>query len=86
MLTRMYEIKDEFKAVYLKLLGNAIFFVYRIKGVSSDVGKLCRYFQSLNVFNLIFQDKNIDRINDCDAINAFAAKLELGIVEFKKKI
>ena len=35
-------------------------------------------FKALNVLSLIFLGKNIDRINDCDAINAFAAKLYLG--------
>ena len=43
-------------------------------------------FKTLNVLNLNFPGKNIDRINDCDANNVFAAELELGIVEFKKKM
>ena len=41
--------------------------------------------KALNVLKLILPGKNIDRINDCDAINAFVAKLELGIVEFKEE-
>ena len=81
----MYEIKNELM-FFFKLIGNQIFFVYRIKIVSSDVGKLCGYFQSVKCFKFDFQGKNIDCVNDCDAIKAFAAKLELGIVEFKKEI
>ena len=52
----------------------------------TDVGKLCGYFQSVKCFKFDFQGKNIDCVNDCDATKAFAAKLELGIVEFKKEM
>ena len=38
-----------------------------------------------NDLNLILQDKNINCINDYDAINTFIAKLGLSITVFKKK-
>ena len=41
-------------------------------------------FKALNDLNLILQDKNINY--DYDAINAFIAKLRLGIVQFKKEM
>ena len=34
---------------------------------------------------MIWQGNNINHINDCDVINAFVAKLELDIVEFKNE-
>ena len=43
-------------------------------------------FTALNNLNLILLSKDVNFINGCNAINDFVAKLELGIVEFKKKI
>ena len=53
MLAPMYEIKDEL-TLFFEADGNKIFFVYRIKGVSSDVGKLRKYFQSVKNFKFYF--------------------------------
>ena len=41
-------------------------------------------FEVVNVLNLILKSKNINCINDYDAIYAFVAKLGIGIVELKK--
>ena len=49
------------------------------------LANLVDILKALNVLKLILPGKNIDCINDCDVINAFVAKLELGIVEFKKE-
>ena len=68
------------------VMRNKIFFVYRIKGVLSDVGKPRGYFQSVKYLNLTFWGKNNDRVNDCGVINAFTEKLRLGSVEFKKEM
>ena len=43
-------------------------------------------FEALNDINWIFQIKNINYINDYDAINALVAKLGLGIVELKMQL
>ena len=43
-------------------------------------------FKKLNDLNLILQGKNINCINEYDAINTFMAKLDLGIIKFKKKM
>ena len=42
--------------------------------------------EAINVLSLNFQGKNINRINDNDAINTFVAKLELGILKLKKQM
>ena len=53
----MYEIKKELKVFFLKLIRNKILFVYPIIGVSSDVAKLCGYFQSVKRFKFGFSGK-----------------------------
>ena len=50
------------------------------------LANLADIFKELNVLNWLLRGKNIDRINNYDVINAFVAKLELGIVEFKKEM
>ena len=46
---------------FLKLMGNKTFFVCRIKGVSFDIGKLRRYFQSVKCFKFNFSGQEYDR-------------------------
>ena len=69
---------------FLKLMENSIFFCQSNEEFHLTLANLEDIFKALNVLKFDFADKNIDRINDCDAINAFVAKLELGIIEFKE--
>ena len=86
MLAHMYEMKDELMIFFLKIMETRSSFVYRIKRVSSDVGRLLDIFEALNVLNLVLQGKNTNGINDYDTISTFVPKLELVIVELKKEM
>ena len=75
----MYEIKEELRQTRSSLSNESKLF-HHAQVNFVDI------FKALNVLNLIFQGKNIGRINDCDAKKVFAAKSKLGIVEFKKEM
>ena len=87
----MYEIKDELTLFFFKLMKIYLssfvsFFCLTNQKSSSDVGRPSRYFQSVRCFQFDFASKNINRVNDYNAMNAFVAKLKLGIVELKKEM
>ena len=85
IVVRVHEMKDELMLLF-KAHGNNIFFSIKSKEFYLTLANLVDIFKALNVLNLILQGKNINCINDYHAINAFVAKLEQSIVEFKKKM
>ena len=86
LLAAMYEIKDELMLFFEAHGKQDFFFGNQFKRVASDVGKPLDTFKTLNDLNLILQSKNFNYINDYVAINAFVAKLRLGIIQFKKNV
>ena len=85
MLTLVYEIKDKL-VMFFEAHGKQDFLLsIKLKKFHLILVNLVDIFEALNDYNLILQSKNINCINDCDAIDAFVAKLELGIVKFKNK-
>ena len=53
MVARLYKMKNELMLL-LKLTGNSIFLVNKIKRISSDVGKPCWYFSGVKWFKFDF--------------------------------
>ena len=70
---------------FLKLVEDKTFFCRSKQEFYFTLANLVDIFKALNVLNLILQGKNINRVNDYNATNAFVAKLGLGIIEFKRK-
>ena len=73
--------------LFFEALGRQdLFLSIKSKEFHLTLADFVNIFKELNVLNLILPGKNINRINDCDAVNIFVAKLELGIVELKKEM
>ena len=68
---------------FLKLIRKKIFFCQSNQEFNLRLANLVDIFVTLNDLNLILH-KNINRINDHDAIYTFVAKLGLDIVKFLK--
>ena len=70
---------------FLRLMANKILFVNQNKKILSSLASLMDIFEVLKDLNLIWPGKNMNCINDYNAIDAFLEKLWLGIAKFKKK-
>ena len=81
----MYKIKDKLMLFFQSLRKQDLLLSIKLKKFCLTLANHIDTFEALNNLNLILPDKNIKCINDYVAINAFVAKLGLGIVKSKKK-
>ena len=70
---------------FLKFMENDLLKM-KSKKFHVTLANLVNIFEVLNVLNLVFQRKNTNCVDDCDAINAFVENWGCGTVEFKKAI
>ena len=86
ILACMCEMKDELM-LFLEAYGKQdLVLSIKLKELYLTKANLMDILEALNDLNSILQGKNINCINDYDAINAFIIQLGLGIVKFKKEV
>ena len=77
MLAGVYEMKDELMLFFKRRGKQDCLLFIKLKEFYLTLSNLTDIFKALNDLNLILQGKNINFINDYNAINTFIAKLGL---------
>ena len=82
----MYEINNELILFFEAHRKQDLLLSIKSKEFHLMLTNLINIFEESNDLNMILHGKNINCINDDDAINAFVGKLGMGIREFKKEM
>ena len=79
-------MKDELMLLFEAHGKQYLFLSIKSKEFHLTLSNLVYIFEALNNLKLILHNKDINGINNYDAINAFMVKLGLVIIEYKKKM